>query len=317
MAAKFWRYAAAVLAPLAGLFVVLTACAWVTVLWNAQAYERAEDREFWLYTAAADRAAETQTAQRAFGGRSADRRPVAWVDWSTVVAKVAPSVVTVSREVPEPGAGTYARAWSLPGMHQNAVTKAFDALFTYYAKRRQEGRYPKEWHNAGAGFIAGSGRYVVTAAHVVDKPGRLRVKLASGEWRAATVAHFDETKDIAILRMEGPAGPPIAVAPWLPRQGQEIMAFGAPTGDDFTVSTGIVSGHVVDGSFMSEASFIQIGAIIDFGNSGGVVVNSFGEAFGIVSYGRAFTVTIPVDRALAILSSIEQREQRRTLGQLL
>lgn len=92
----------------------------------------------------------------------------------------------------------------------------------------------------GTGFIVGDGQLVVTNAHVLptaagaDAPALVvQVRLGSGEWqmRPARLLEADPAHDLALLRMEGPAGPAMRMGDSAAvREGDDLAFMGFPIG---------------------------------------------------------------------------------------
>ncbi|KAK7904368.1 hypothetical protein WMY93_016975 [Mugilogobius chulae] len=183
----------------------------------------------------------------------------------------------------------------------------------------------------GSGFIISRDGLIVTNAHVVANKRGVRVKLTNGDTYNATVQNVDPVADIATIKISSQN--PL---PTLPlgrssdvRQGEFVVAMGSPFGLSNTITSGIVSsaqrGSKELGLNKSNIDYIQTDATIDFGNSGGPLINLDGEVIGIntmkVTAGISFA--IPSDRVRAfldqatnkknsILSGTEQR--RRYIG---
>ncbi|XP_062992113.1 serine protease HTRA2, mitochondrial [Elgaria multicarinata webbii] len=168
----------------------------------------------------------------------------------------------------------------------------------------------------GSGFVVSADGLIVTNAHVVANRRRVRVRLASGELYDAVVRQVDQVADIATIKIS-----PKHPLPTLPlgrssevRQGEFVVAMGSPFALQNTITSGIVSsvqrGGRELGLAASDMAYIQTDAAIDFGNSGGPLVNLDGEVIGVntmkVTPGISFAITS--DRLRAFL---EQEEKHK------
>ncbi|XP_070612811.1 serine protease HTRA2, mitochondrial [Erythrolamprus reginae] len=173
----------------------------------------------------------------------------------------------------------------------------------------------------GSGFVVAADGLVVTNAHVVANRRRVRVRLASGELYDAVVRQVDQVADIATLKIS-----PKHPLPTLRlgrssevRQGEFVVAMGSPFALQNTITSGIVSSAQRGGRELglaaSDMEYIQTDAAIDFGNSGGPLVNLDGEVIGVntmkVTPGISFA--IPSDRLRAFLEQ-EQKHQESWFG---
>ena len=135
----------------------------------------------------------------------------------------------------------------------------------------------------GTGFIIDEAGLVVTNEHVIRNADRIRVRLADGRERKATVQGTDTATDIALLKIEADElnvldfGDSDQV-----RVGDSVIAIGNPLEYEHSVTAGIVSakGRKVYGDQPFE-DFIQTDAAINRGNSGGPLLNKAGQVIGV------------------------------------
>ncbi len=143
----------------------------------------------------------------------------------------------------------------------------------------------------GSGVIISREGEALTNWHVVEKAVEIRCLLLDGRAVNASVIGTDKDIDLALLKLELPAGAAVTPCAELGdstvlKEGDFVMAMGAPWGLARSVSIGIVSctRRVLPGS--SEYSlWLQTDASISPGNSGGPLVNTDGQVIGINSRG--------------------------------
>lgn len=144
----------------------------------------------------------------------------------------------------------------------------------------------------GSGFVIAEKGLVVTNYHVVEGLTEAWLIFANKDRLPVTgLAFVDKDRDIAVVTFN-PAGAsvPLRALPLtteLPRKGEEVAAFGAPFGLDFTFTQSTVSANrTADdlkkiGADSNKGSWIQHSAPISPGSSGGPLVNKFGEVVAI------------------------------------
>jgi Do/DeqQ family serine protease len=142
----------------------------------------------------------------------------------------------------------------------------------------------------GSGVIVrhtGNKVYVLTNNHVAGKAEEISVKLKDGRRFTAKLVGADPNRDLALVSFETTEQVPVAqlgdsntlqVGDW-------VLAVGSPLGFDSTVTEGIVSAigrHSMPGTDVGELTdYIQTDAAINQGNSGGALVNIYGQVVGI------------------------------------
>lgn len=140
---------------------------------------------------------------------------------------------------------------------------------------------------AGSGFVWDRQGHIVTNFHVIEDGSEFQVTLPNQEQRAARLVGKDESKDIAVLKIEGnPAGlePVVPGSSRALEVGQKAIAIGNPFGFDYTVTKGIISalGRKISGAGgVSIRDMIQTDASINPGNSGGPLLDSAGRLIGM------------------------------------
>ncbi|MBS1790700.1 MAG: trypsin-like peptidase domain-containing protein [Acidobacteria bacterium] len=166
----------------------------------------------------------------------------------------------------------------------------------------------------GTGFIIDVSGLVVTNEHVIRNADRIKVRLADGRERKATVIGTDVATDIALLKIEADRLDTIALGDSdAVRVGDDVIAIGNPLEYEHSVTAGIVSakGRKVYGDQPFE-DFIQTDAAINRGNSGGPLLNKSGEVIGVNTVIRVDSRGI----SFAVPSNVVRRvvEQLQTTG---
>ncbi len=139
----------------------------------------------------------------------------------------------------------------------------------------------------GSGFIWDDRGHVVTNFHVIYRANAVHVILQDKSSFEARVVGTDPDHDIAVLRIDAPAGSlipiPVGSSDRL-RVGQKVLAIGNPFGLDYTLTTGVISalGRTIESmSGRTIHGVIQTDAAINPGNSGGPLLDSFGRLIGV------------------------------------
>src|SRR5436190_430488 len=139
---------------------------------------------------------------------------------------------------------------------------------------------------------------------------RIMVKFSDGRNLVAHPLGIDPDTDIALIKVEGTNFPvaPLGNSDSL-RVGEWVCAIGNPLAYEHTVTVGVVSylGRKLFDSSLD--NYIQTDAAINFGNSGGPLINGNGEVVGInaaISQ-RANNIgfAVPINEARAILPQLK------------
>jgi len=237
--------------------------------------------------------------------------------------------------------GQNARSSALPRSFADAVAAAAPAVVNIYTARvvtaeprpsespLLDGGAPQVRQRVegslGSGVIVDRQGHIVTNHHVIQGAAEIRVQLADGRTATPIIVGTDPDSDLAVLRIE------ISDAPIMPlgrsdslRAGDVVLAIGNPFGLSQTVTQGIVSatgrGRLGVTDF---EDFIQTDAAINFGNSGGALINLDGELIGINTAVLSQTLgtdgisfAIPVNMVRGVMDEIIQHGhvQRGWLG---
>ena len=139
--------------------------------------------------------------------------------------------------------------------------------------------------STGTGVILSADGYIVTNAHVVEDGYAISVQLSDDRVLSAAVIGSDEISDLAVLQVQAEELIPAQFGDSSQlRVGDTVVAIGDPLGVKFrgTYTDGIVSAInrdvEMDGRVMT---LIQTNAALNSGNSGGPLINCYGQVIGI------------------------------------
>jgi serine protease DegQ len=165
----------------------------------------------------------------------------------------------------------------------------------------------------GSGVVVSTDGLILTNHHVIDTADEIEVLLADGRRAPAKLVGSDPETDLAVLRINVPDVPAIALGdPDQAQIGDVVLAIGNPFGVGQTVTMGIISalGRTQLGINTFE-NFIQTDAAINPGNSGGALVDTEGRLLGINTaiYSRTggslgIGFAIPVSTARAVVEEL-------------
>lgn len=135
----------------------------------------------------------------------------------------------------------------------------------------------------GSGFFISSSGVAISNYHVFQGTtiGYENIILSDGStYRVTQVYHKSQEYDFIIFKVDvNQKVNYISIASVIPKIGEKIYTIGSPRGLDNTFSSGEIS------QIRENGKILQISAPIDHGSSGGVLLNTRGEAVGITSGG--------------------------------
>ncbi|MCC6070697.1 Do family serine endopeptidase [Massilia sp. GCM10020059] len=220
-----------------------------------------------------------------------------------------------------PASGSYRKAAerAMPAVVNILTTKALrqnhplmrDPFFRRFFGDRLPEDEPAS--SLGSGVIVSPDGYILTNNHVIEAADEIQVVLADGRKAAARLVGTDPETDLAVIRIEADDLPVMVLGhAEQAKVGDVVLAIGNPFGVGQTVTMGIVSAVGRNNLNINQfENFIQTDAAINFGNSGGALVDTNGNLLGINtaiysqtggSVGIGFA--IPVSTAKDVMESI-------------
>ena len=215
------------------------------------------------------------------------------VTYSAAVERAAPAVVNVYTQ----------------RLVRERVAPSLGELFGDFLPRYRQ----RIERSLGSGVIVDHSGHIVTNHHVIANADAVRVQLADGRIAEAHIVGRDPDTDLAVLQIDLS---PLPVATFgrsdQLKVGDVVLAIGNPIGLSQTVTHGIVSATSRQQLGIAPLEdFIQTDAPINFGNSGGALVDSSGALIGINTAIVAKNLgvegigfAIPVNMVRGVLSDI-------------
>lgn len=274
-------------------------------------------RRFWLLFA------QTVTIALALYFVYGALRPASRVQQLGSAAKPVPVVETASSSL-APGSYRDAAARAMPAVvniltlqvpKRGAHPLARDPFFKrFFGERDPDDGDGEDLKNSlGSGVIVSHEGYVLTNNHVVEGADEIEVVLTDGRKAPAKIVGLDPETDLAVIKIDLDKLPVIVLGQSeLARVGDVVLAIGNPFGVGQTVTMGIISALGRNNLHINSfENFIQTDAAINFGNSGGALVDTRGNLIGINtaiysqsggSVGIGFA--IPVSTAKTVMEAI-------------
>ncbi len=196
------------------------------------------------------------------------------------------------------------------------VTNPFANIPFFFGYPDSSSTREYETSGLGSGVIVerkGNTYYVVTNNHVAGSATKITIKLNDNRVFEGKLVGADERTDIALVSFEAKETLPVAKLgdSDLVQPGDICFAMGAPLGYSQSVTQGIISATGRDGSGIGNINdFIQTDAAINQGNSGGPLINIYGEVIGINTWiasnsggSQGLGFSIPINNIKSAISS--------------
>lgn len=180
----------------------------------------------------------------------------------------------------------------------------FSGRYFYSSDPSQDGETVEQ--GSGSGIIFQDDGYIVTNQHVINGASEISVILNTGEEFSAKLIGQDAKTDLAVLKID-PGSTKLTAATLgdstSVQVGELAVAIGNPMGQEFSgsVTAGIIS--AVNRTMTIENrtyNLLQTDAAINSGNSGGALINQYGEIIGINSVKLSTTGVEGMGFAIAI-----------------
>ncbi len=228
------------------------------------------------------------------------------------VAKANPAVVaiTISEQVPQ-----------YKTTYQDVDPFGDSGLQIQVPQQEQTGTSEQEV-GSGSGFLISADGMIVTNKHVVESTdAKYTVYLSNGKKYDATVLARDSVLDIAIVKIDATGLPYLNLGDSDNlKLGQSVIAIGNALGQfQNTVSVGVVSGlsrSIVagdEGTTEDLDHVIQTDAAINLGNSGGPLLDIYGNVVGvdtaIVEGSQNIGFALPIDVIKTVIDSVRATGQ--------
>ena len=201
--------------------------------------------------------------------------------FASIAEKASPSVVGVK------SSKTVTREYLQSPFDDPSGNDFFDYFFPRSPRQRQQQqrRYQEPRTAQGSGFIISADGYILTNNHVVDGAEKVEVELTDGRTFTAEIKGTESESDVAVLHIDANDLPYLELADSDNLEvGEWVLAIGNPLGLSHTVTAGIVSAKGRAGFGLADLeNFIQTDAAINFGNSGGPLINLDGKVVGMNS----------------------------------
>lgn len=245
-----------------------------------------------------ERLSDAETGPRPATSQADESRPHSWAE---AVDRAAVSVVSIHSTIRE----------ELPPVEE--LPPQFQDLFENMPSERL-------WDSLGSGVTVSDDGHILTAQHVIEGAEDIEVhfgeNISNTTIARAEVVGSDPSTDLALLKVDASIAPPkvpLGTSDGL-RVGDPVMTIGYPRRElmnQRSVSQGIVSALGIPRDGLPVVEYIQTDAAMNYGNSGGALLNAEGELIGINSFiysqsggSEGIGFSVPVNKAMTIVDQL-------------
>ncbi len=269
-----------------------------------------------------------------------------FIGWPTVAGILFAIILVQYQQISKLGdvllqapTNTVTQVEELPFSLADAVDRAAPSVISIHSTIRQQIQLPPEeeippmfrnllqnipaersYSSLGSGVIVSNEGHVLTSLHVIEGAQDIEVRFGDNTSKTiitpAQLIGSDSSTDLALLKIDAeqlPRAIPIGSSNAV-RVGDTVLAIGFPSQElisQKSVSRGIVSALGIPQDGLPIVDYIQTDAAINYGNSGGALVNTRGELIGINSFiysqsggsdGIGFAV--PINKAMGVVDQL-------------
>lgn len=184
------------------------------------------------------------------------------------------------------GAKSFEPDWETKWKWQHNIDVAFVAK--HYpqsdAGKPSRPRNEEQHRVTGTGFLVTEDGFIVTNQHVVAGAPKLKVRIAD-QYLEAAIIKVDEYNDLAVVKVNGRFNALPVFGANAVKLGETVFTIGFPNPSLQGIAPKLTKGEISSLSgILDDPRHFQISIPVQPGNSGGALVNSWGNVVGVVSH---------------------------------
>ena len=169
---------------------------------------------------------------------------------------------------------SYEESYSLPAYDATAIHDMYTEIVGEIITFDKSGKELA----IGSCFVYSSDGKIITNFHVVEDAFSIKVIISNITYNIQYIIAYDRDIDIAVLKINATNLKKAKICKASHAVGQDVYAFGSSKGLTATFSRGIIT---YSDRALDDVHYIQHDAAISSGNSGGPLINQYGEVIGI------------------------------------